>query len=42
MKLPLHRADPVKNNNHYINFFQCNLDWVKRHDPYNNHGLRCK
>lgn len=39
MKLPLDRADPVKNNNHYINFF---LEWVKRDDPYNNHGLRCK
>jgi hypothetical protein len=35
MKLPLHRADPVKNNNHYINFF---LDWAKRRQPTTTMG----
>ena len=29
----------MKNHNHYINFFHCNLDWAKRHELYNNHGL---
>ena len=42
MKLPLHRADPVKNHKHYTNFFHCKFDWAKRHDSYNNHGLRRK
>jgi hypothetical protein len=32
----------MKNHKHYTNFFQCNLDWVKRQEPYNKHGLRRK